>query len=162
MRVDKAEAHASAASAGEGGRNLPGSSAGAETGSAAAGRTKPEALRLMEAVVERSNMLCAYERVVANQVHRESMDERWPSSSRGCKTHWPKVRQALLAGEYMPAAVRQVDIPKPQGGVRRLGIPTVLDRLIQQALHQVLQPLFDPSFPSRVTASVPDATRTRR
>ena len=57
-----------------------------------------------------------------------------------------EVRQELLAGEYMPAAVRKVEIPKPQGGVRTLGIPTVLDRLIQQALHQVLQPLFDPEF----------------
>ncbi len=62
------------------------------------------------------------------------------------KAHWPKIRQALLAGEYMPQAVRKVEIPKPQGGVRTLGIPTVLDRLIQQALHQVLQPLFDPEF----------------
>jgi hypothetical protein len=59
MRVDKAEARASVASAGKGGRNLPGSSAGAETRLAAAGQTKPEALRLMEAVVERSNLLCA-------------------------------------------------------------------------------------------------------
>ena len=59
-----------------------------------------------------------------------------------------KVRQALLAGEYMPAAVRKVEIPKPQGGVRTLGIATVLDRLIQQALNQVLQPLFDPEFSS--------------
>jgi RNA-directed DNA polymerase len=62
------------------------------------------------------------------------------------QAHWPKIRQALLAGEYMPAAVRKVDIPKPQGGVRTLGIPTVLDRLIQQALHQVMQPLFEPEF----------------
>ena len=146
MRADKAEAHASAASAGEGGRNLPGWGAGAETRSAAAGETKPEALRRMEAVVERSNMLGAYERVVTNEgapgVDGLTVAELKP----WLKAHWAKVRQALLAGEYLPAAVRKVEIPKPQGGVRTLGIPTVVDRLIQQALHQVLQPLFEPEF----------------
>jgi RNA-directed DNA polymerase len=146
MRADDAEAHASAASPGEGGRNLPGTGAGAEVRTAAGGRTKPEVLRLMEAAVERSNMLCAYERVVKNEgapgVDGLTVAELKP----WLKAHWTKVRQALLAGEYMPSAVRRVDIPKPQGGVRTLGIPTVLDRLIQQALHQVLQPLFDPEF----------------
>jgi RNA-directed DNA polymerase len=146
MRTDKAEAHASAASPGEGGRNLPGTGAGAEVRAAAVGETKPEALRLMEAAVERSNMLCAYERVVKNQgapgVDGLTVAELKP----WLQAHWKSVRQALLAGEYLPAAVRKVDIPKPQGGVRTLGIPTVLDRLIQQALHQVLQPLFDPEF----------------
>jgi RNA-directed DNA polymerase len=146
MRSDEAEAHASAASTGKGGRNLPGPGAGAEARTAADGQTKPEALRLMEAVVERSNMQCAYERVVKNQgapgVDGLTVTEFKP----WLQAHWPKIRQALLAGEYMPAAVRKVDIPKPQGGVRSLGIPTVLDRLIQQALHQVMQPLFEPEF----------------
>ena len=146
MRTDKAEAHASAASTGEGGRNLPGTGAGAEARTATVGRTKPEALRLMEAAVERSNMVCAYERVVKNEgapgVDGLTVAELKP----WLQAHWKSVRQALLAGAYMPAAVRKVDIPKPQGGVRTLGIPTVVDRLIQQALHQVLQPLFDPEF----------------
>ena len=146
MRADEAEAHASAASASKGGRNLPGTAAGAEARTATGGETKPEALRLMEAAVERSNMLGAYERVVKNQgapgVDGLTVTEFKP----WLQAHWPKIRQVLLAGEYMPAAVRKVDIPKPQGGVRTLGIPTVLDRLIQQALHQVLQPLFEPEF----------------
>jgi RNA-directed DNA polymerase len=130
----------------EGGRNLPGTARGAEAGTAAAGQTKPGAPRLMETAVERSNMLWAYERVVKNEgapgVDGLTVTEFKP----WLQAHWSKIRRALLTGDYMPAAVRKVEIPKPQGGVRILGIPTVLDRLIQQAFNQVLQPLFDPEF----------------
>lgn len=146
MSVKEAEARASAAPGVGGRRNLPGTDGGAEAGKTAGEQTKPEALRLMEAVVERSNMLCAYKRVVKNQgapgVDGLATTELKP----WLQEHWEKIREALLAGRYMPAAVRKVEIPKPQGGVRTLGIPTVLDRLIQQALHQVLQPLFEPEF----------------
>ena len=125
MRDVEAEAYASMARAEADGRNLSGASSGAESGTAAVGRTKPEALRLMEAAVERGNMLCAYERVVKNEgapgVDGLTVAEFKP----WLQAHWPSVRQALLAGEYMPAAVRKVEIPKPQGGVRTLGIPTV-------------------------------------
>jgi RNA-directed DNA polymerase len=62
------------------------------------------------------------------------------------KVNWPNIKVALLAGRYVPRPVRAVDIPKPQGGVRTLGIPTLVDRLIQQALLQVLQPLCEPTF----------------
>lgn len=146
MRADEAEARCGGASAGKGGRNLPGTAAGAEASTVTCGQTKPETLRLMEAAVGRSNLLCAYGGVVKNEgapgVDGLTVTEFKP----WLQAHWPKIRRALLAGEYMPAAVRKVDIPKPQGGVRTLGIPTVLDRLIQQALHQVLQPLFEPEF----------------
>src|SRR6266581_1069892 len=146
MRVDKAEAHASAAHTDEGRRNLSGSGAGAEAGSGAAGRTKPEAPRWMEAVVERSNMLCAYERVVGNE-GAPGVDGRTVAELKPwLKAHWAKVRQARLAGEYMPAAVRKVDIPKPQGGVRTLGIPTVEDRLLQRAVARILEAVFEADF----------------
>jgi len=146
MRTDEAEAYASTASTGKGGRNPLRARAGAEARTAAVGRTKPGALRLMEAAVERSNMLCAYERVVKNQGAPGVDGLTVAAFKPWLQAHWPKVRQALMAGEYIPAAVRKVEIPKPQGGVRTLGIPTVLDRLIQQALHQVMQPLFEPEF----------------
>jgi hypothetical protein len=60
--------------------------------------------------------------------------------------HWPRLRQDLVTGRYQPSAVRREEIPKSDGGVRLLGIPTVLDRFIQQAVLQVIQPLIDPTF----------------
>jgi len=109
--------------------------------------SKPEQFVLMEAVVERENMVAALRRVKANKgaagVDNMTVDEL----SLHLRTHWPHIKAALLEGRYEPAPVRKVEIPKPGGkGMRQLGIPTVVDRLIQQALHQVMQPLFDPSF----------------
>ena len=148
MRDAEAEAYASMASPEGGGRNLPWAGSGAESCTAAVGLPKPEALRLMEAVVERSNLFSAYERVVKNE-GAPGVDGLTVSEFKSwLQRHWVRVRQDLLTGVYQPAAVRKVEIPKPQGGVRTLGIPTVLDRLIQQALNQVLQPLFDPEFSS--------------
>ena len=119
---------------------------GAEAGTAADGRTKAEGLRLMEAVVERNNLWRAYERVLRNKGAAGVDGLTLADFKAWLQQYWPVVRTALLAGEYMPMAVRKVEIPKPNGGVRLLGIPTVLDRLIQQALLQVLQPFFEPGF----------------
>jgi len=100
----------------------------------------------MERVVERSNLWLAYQRVVRNK-GAPGVDDLTVAEFRDwLKVHWPSVREALLEGRYLPRPVRRVDIPKPSGGIRTLGVPTVVDRLIQQALHQVLQPLFEPTF----------------
>ena len=127
-------------------RNSVGALAGAEAGAAASEQTKSEVCRLMELVVERSNMWLAYRRVVENK-GAPGVDGLTVTELKDwLKVHWPRVKEALLAGTYQPQAVRRVDIPKPQGGVRTLGVPTVVDRLIQQALHQVMQPIFEPTF----------------
>lgn len=104
------------------------------------------AANLMEAVVEGSNMRKAYARVMRNRgaagVDNMSVAELGPH----LRAHWSGIKKDLLAGCYEPQPVLGVEIPKPVGGMRQLGIPTVLDRLVQQALHQVLCPVFDPGF----------------
>jgi RNA-directed DNA polymerase len=100
----------------------------------------------MERVVERSNLWLAYQRVVQNKGAPGVDGLAVAEFKDWLKVHWPSVREALLEGRYLPRPVRRVDIPKPSGGLRTLGVPTVVDRLIQQALHQVLQPLFEPTF----------------
>jgi group II intron reverse transcriptase/maturase len=101
---------------------------------------------LMEKVVERENCLLALKRVRGNR-GSAGIDgmrvEELPEYLRG---NWERIRAELLAGSYRPTAVRRHEIPKSGGGVRQLGIPTVLDRFIQQAILQVLQPIFDPMF----------------
>ena len=129
------------------GRNLRGAGVGASIGTAKRGNSCPETLALMEAVVGRENMWSALKRVEANK-GAPGVDEMPVSDLRGyLREHWPRLKEELLDGRYLPSPVRKVEIPKPGGkGVRQLGIPTVLDRLIQQALHQVLQPIFEPGF----------------
>ena len=145
MRTEKAEARRGAQGE-KTGRNLVEPPLGAEVHAAAAGRTKSEGGSLMEAVVERSNMRLAYQRVVENKGAPGVDGLTVAELEDWLKVHWPRVKEALLAGMYLPRPVRRVDIPKPQGGVRTLGVPTVVDRLIQQALHQVMQPMFEPTF----------------
>jgi RNA-directed DNA polymerase len=110
------------------------------------GRSGDDDVRLMERVVERGNLLRALKRVRRNQgspgVDGRTVDDL-PVDLRA---HWPAIREQLLTGRYQPNVVQRCEIPKPGGGVRQLGIPTVLDRFIQQAVLQVLQPMIDPSF----------------
>jgi RNA-directed DNA polymerase len=98
---------------------------------------------MMEAVVERKNMMAALRRVEANQ-GCAGIDKMTVESLRPyLQEHWPRIKEQLLTGRYLPSPVLRVEIPKPGGkGMRQLGIPTVMDRLIQQALHQVMLPVF--------------------
>ena len=102
--------------------------------------------QLMEAVVERENMKAAYHRVVGNK-GSAGVDSMTVDDLRlYLHESWERIKKELLEDRYKPAPVREVAIPKPDGGIRKLGIPIVVDRLIGQALHQVLEPIFDPDF----------------
>ena len=102
--------------------------------------------RLMEQVVERVNALAALKRVRQNKGSPGVDGMTVAELSPYLVTHWEGIRERLFAGSYPPQPVRRHDIPKPGGGTRQLGIPTVLDRFLQQCLLQVLQPQFDPTF----------------
>lgn len=101
---------------------------------------------LLGQALTRENLLAAWKRVKANKGSAGVDGRTVLETGVHLKQVWPDIRKALLDGSYRPSPVRRVGIPKPGGGTRELGIPTVVDRLIQQALLQVLQPLIDPSF----------------
>jgi RNA-directed DNA polymerase len=128
------------------GRKSRGYEAGASSSAARRETVRPETEQLMEAVVARENMLRAYEQVKRNKgaagVDGLTVEQLMPY----LREHWAKIKEKLLEGTYEPEAVRCVEIPKASGGVRQLGIPTVVDRVIQQALHQAMTPLFEPGF----------------
>jgi retron-type reverse transcriptase len=101
---------------------------------------------LLQAVLTRENLRQAWKRVKANKGAAGVDGLDIEQTGRHLVTAWPTIRDQVLRGTYRPSPVRRVTIPKPDGGERELGIPTVTDRLIQQALLQVLQPLLDPTF----------------
>ena len=108
---------------------------------------KPEPKEdLLERIVARENMLLAWKRVKANKGAAGMDGMSVDGFAAYAREHWSAIREALLAGTYQPRSVLRVEIPKNGGGMRPLGIPTVLDRLIQQAIAQVLGPIFDPGF----------------
>ena len=134
MKPMKTEAHRpDGAQAEESGRYPEGAELRVEVESSDVERTKAELGRdsgLMEVVCERGNLWLAYERVIRNK-GAAGVDGIGVSEFKGhLQQHWPTIKAKLLAGTYIPQAVRRVDIPKPQGGVRTLGIPTLTDRLI--------------------------------
>jgi RNA-directed DNA polymerase len=112
------------------------------------GSAKPKAGTggLLEKALTRENLQVAWKRVKANKGAAGVDGLDIEQTAQAIRNRWPQIRQQLLAGRYRPSPVRKVMIPKPDGSQRELGIPTVLDRLIQQALLQVLQPLIDPTF----------------
>jgi RNA-directed DNA polymerase len=101
---------------------------------------------LLAAMLTRQNLQLAWKRVKANKGAAGVDGLDIEQTAQTLRTRWPDIRQSLLQGRYRPSPVRKVMIPKPDGTQRELGIPTVTDRLIQQALLQVLQPLIDPTF----------------
>jgi len=117
---------------------------GSSAGPGSCGRPAPE---LMEAVVGRENMIAAWKRVKGNKGAPGVDGMTIKQAGRYLESNWTAIKEQLLKGSYQPQPVRGVEIPKPGGkGMRQLGIPTVIDRLIQQALGQVLTPMFDPDF----------------
>ena len=128
MMINEAQAQATATSGRGDGQYPSGLHDGAEISTAAGGQTKAEVPLTMEAVITRENLMLAYQRVVENKGVAEL--KPW------LKKNWRSVWQVLIDGNYQPRAIRRMDIPKPHGGVRTSGIPTVVDRLIQQAVQQ--------------------------
>jgi RNA-directed DNA polymerase len=122
---------------------------------------------LLERVLSRDNVQKAWKRVKANKgvpgIDNMSIDDFLEFA----RAQWDNIRDSLMAGTYQPSPVKRVEIPKPTGGKRPLGIPTVLDRLIQQAMYQVMMPIFDPDFSEfsygfRPGRSAHDAVRKAR
>src|SRR5215475_1718556 len=161
--AEKSETHTEGS-----GRNPRGTVRGASNVTARREDSSPEDEQMMEAVVERENMLTALQRVMSNRgaagVDKMTVEELKPY----LREEWRRIKEELLGDEYRPSAVLKVEIPKADGkGVRKLGIPTVLDRLIQQALHQVLSPIFEGDFSEssygfRPGRSAHDAVRQAR
>ena len=117
--------------------------------SAESSTERPSTTFLMEEVLERGNMQLALKQVMSNKGCPGWDGMRVDELADYLRGHWPEIRSQLELGKYRPSLVRRATIPKANGGERKLGIPTVVDRLIQQALQQVLSRIFDPTFSER-------------
>ena len=145
MRKAQRQMSASAERSGAGqGEALP--DPGSDEATRPRDETKSTGPGLLEAALARENMQQAWKRVRSNKGAAGIDGLDIDQTADRLRSEWPAIREQLLQGTYRPQAVRRVTIPKPDGGERELGIPTVTDRLIQQALLQVLQPILDPTF----------------
>ena len=131
---------------GESKRNLDGSTNSVTHPTSRKEHTIDNTTELMEQLVARPNMLLAYKKVKSNK-GSPGIDKISTEDLKDyLKENWEQIKEQLLRGDYQPQPVRRVEIPKPNGGVRKLGIPTVIDRLIQQSIHQILSPIFELTF----------------
>jgi RNA-directed DNA polymerase len=128
------------------GRNPESTAAGASNVATSEGTLSRPIAVTMEEVVEAANAREAYERVVSNHGAPGIDGMSVEALGNHLRKHWPRIKEELLGDLYRPQSVRAVEIPKPNGGTRQLGIPTVIDRMIQQALHQKLEGIFEPEF----------------
>ena len=128
------------------GRNSQGTETGASNLTASQENSNPRVNQLMEEALSKENMSKAMKRVEQNQGAAGIDDMTVGELKSYLKEWWPRIRGELLDGRYKPKPVRRVMIPKVGGGERALGIPTVVDRLIQQAVHQVISPIFEKGF----------------
>lgn len=101
---------------------------------------------LLEKILSKDNMNTAYQRVCANKGAGGVDDVTVEELGDYIKENWESIREQIRRREYKPCPVRRVEIPKPDGGVRKLGIPTVMDRVIQQGIVQVISPMCEPLF----------------
>lgn len=128
------------------GRNASGSAQGAASATSDASHCIGQATGLLEQMIERGNLNAAWKQVRRNKGAAGVDGLDFERTATLIRKEWDKIKALLLAGCYRPEPVRRVEIPKANGGVRLLGVPTILDRFLQQAALQVLGPLFEPHF----------------
>lgn len=139
IEISKVDLHASS-------RKLPGVRASGANSPGTEEQTDPGKPDLIERMLEGGNLLRALQAVEANAGAAGVDGMETSQLRRYLLEHWNRIKEQILKGSYEPRPVRRVDIPKAGGGTRMLGIPTVLDRFIQQAIHQTLSPLWEPVF----------------
>ncbi len=112
-------------------------------------------MKLIEKILDKSNVRIALEKVISNKGAAGIDGMKVEDLRDYMNANWTSIKQSILERSYKPAPVRRVEIPKPNGGVRKLGIPTVVDRTLQQSIVQILTPIFESEFRRIATASAP-------